>query len=407
MEQFAIPDTNNELYLNEDELRALLAQPVDAEHGDISNGLAGGSRAAEQTSYLDDMFTTGFHRPELLQASCGAPEELQGPFDLVELEPEQNADGSARPELLFQAGGTSGFSFADSDVLSSSLNSTTYSDWARDSVSSASGALMHPSSNSFTNSYLSSSVRSPSTRTGNLGSSSLRNSNGFVPRVREHSMSSSVNDALASASVSKSLSQMTADEKLRRKREFHNAVERRRRELIKQKIKELGKLVPPSLLNYDVNGHQVKLNKGIILNKTQDYISYLSQVLEIQARKKKLLLIKINELKESLGIDQINEARKITDLAVEADNAGSIDPLSREVQLDYNKSHSYIEDSINSKATDKTAENLELPLSESKQALGELDQFLSGDLVEAEDNAQLIFNTESSNPADYLLEFET
>ena len=35
----------------------------------------------------------------------------------------------------------------------------------------------------------------------------------------------------------------------------------------------------------------------------------------------------------------------------------------------------------------------------------ELKEFLSGDLIEAEDNAKLMFGDDNSNPADYLLEF--
>lgn len=54
-------------------------------------------------------------------------------------------------------------------------------------------------------------------------------------------------------------------EKRRRRRESHNAVERRRRDLINEKIRELSQIVP-DLIRDD------KLNKGVILTKSVDYI---------------------------------------------------------------------------------------------------------------------------------------
>lgn len=103
-----------------------------------------------------------------------------------------------------------------------------------------------------------------------------------------------------------STKQLTKEEKLKRRREFHNAVERRRRDLIKERIKELGLLVPPSLLNPQVSAVQAlqknsdhnskeindllasvkvkdtKPNKSTILNKSVDYIIHLKYVLEQQ-----------------------------------------------------------------------------------------------------------------------------
>lgn len=57
-------------------------------------------------------------------------------------------------------------------------------------------------------------------------------------------------------------------EKKRQRRESHNAVERRRRENINERIHELATLLPDSQ-------EAVKLNKGTILRKSVDYIRYL------------------------------------------------------------------------------------------------------------------------------------
>lgn len=117
-----------------------------------------------------------------------------------------------------------------------------------------------------------------------------------------------------------STKQLTKEEKLKRRREFHNAVERRRRDLIKERIKELGLLVPPSMLNPQLcavqtlqrnsrtNSREInellsaikvketKPNKSTILNKSVDYINHLLYVLDEQAKTKKELLDKIKQL---------------------------------------------------------------------------------------------------------------
>ncbi|KAG5519498.1 hypothetical protein PMAC_002126 [Pneumocystis sp. 'macacae'] len=73
-------------------------------------------------------------------------------------------------------------------------------------------------------------------------------------------------------------------EKHRKRRESHNAVERRRRDNINEKIQELATLVSESLFknktgsNSDVknlNNSDFKLNKGEILRKSVDYIRSL------------------------------------------------------------------------------------------------------------------------------------
>lgn len=71
-------------------------------------------------------------------------------------------------------------------------------------------------------------------------------------------------------------------EKRRRRRESHNAVERRRRDTINERINELGTLLPESML--DSNGPN-KPNKGVILKKLVEHIRFLQQEMQTyQAR---------------------------------------------------------------------------------------------------------------------------
>lgn len=118
--------------------------------------------------------------------------------------------------------------------------------------------------------------------------------------------------------------QLTQEEKVKRRREFHNAVERRRRDLIKEKIKELGVLVPPSLLTPQVcavqtllklehlNSKEIKEllaavkvketkpNKATILMSSVDYIRHLKKVSEKQDRRRAQLEREIEDLEKLL-----------------------------------------------------------------------------------------------------------
>ncbi|KAI9312691.1 Myc-type, basic helix-loop-helix domain-containing protein, partial [Dichotomocladium elegans] len=60
-------------------------------------------------------------------------------------------------------------------------------------------------------------------------------------------------------------------EKKRRRRESHNAVERRRRDTINDRIAELATLLP--------DRDAVKMNKGVILKKSVDHIRFLHEKL--------------------------------------------------------------------------------------------------------------------------------
>jgi hypothetical protein len=64
----------------------------------------------------------------------------------------------------------------------------------------------------------------------------------------------------------------TTLEKQRKRRESHNAVERRRRDNINERIAELGQIVP------DAQADSGKPQKGIILKKTTDYIRHLQRM---------------------------------------------------------------------------------------------------------------------------------
>lgn len=127
-------------------------------------------------------------------------------------------------------------------------------------------------------------------------------------------------DAPRKSADAASNKQLTQEEKVKRRREFHNAVERRRRDLIKEKIKELGVLVPPLLLTPQVCAVQTlqkqphlalaeikellasvkvketKPNKATILLTSVDYIRHLQYVLTQQERKRQELEQQIAEI---------------------------------------------------------------------------------------------------------------
>ncbi|KAI0253379.1 helix-loop-helix DNA-binding domain-containing protein [Lactifluus subvellereus] len=124
---------------------------------------------------------------------------------------------------------------------------------------------------------------------------------------------------------------MIANEKRRRRRESHNAVERRRRDNINEKISELATLIPESttqtptspthddvlLGNLIPEGaaqagtgedsgksegageSSVKANKGMILRKSVEYIRYLQQLVMAQANRNRELEDQIGALRTS------------------------------------------------------------------------------------------------------------
>lgn len=328
------------------------------------------------------------------------------------------------------------------DDFSSSLGSSVNSDVFPSSYSS--GLSYQPqtfapsTSQSNAPNYLN-SMRSAgnSLRAGNYLSSSLRQNNSY--------MSNSINNALTPSSVTssvsrntsvsnnnsegmvlspgsgpKTLGQLSTDDKLRRKREFHNAVERRRRELIKEKIKELGNLVPPSLLHYDDKGKKIKANKGTILNKTVEYLYYLKDILDAQDRKKQQLQKKIGEL-ENMSTN-INYNENQTAIVVKSEK--NISPLNDDISQERIIDTRSIPQDVNSSSEqewnrfqhqlhpdiyEQNAQQKHNNLTSYDNGMmnDDLDQFLSGAVIEAEDNAKLMFNDNGTTPADFLLEFDS
>lgn len=291
------------------------------------------------------------------------------------------------------------------DELGSSLGSSLYTEVLTPSYSSSVPYATQPINGP--SAYLSppTGLRSPSSslRAGSYLTGSLRNTSANTPRTRHASISNSVNSGVEGILPGG----VSHEDRLKRKREFHNAVERRRRELIKQKIKELGTIVPPSLLNYDISGKQVKPNKSIILNKTVEYLEYLLQVLESQDRKKIQLLRKLRELNDKgkhmrAQQQQLQQKQKQVqqpDLLT----MGPTPPLNEFDDLPGKIIDTRAKPS-QSPITTNEWDNQEYKLPPTND---DLEQFLSGDLIEAEDNAKLMFGDGDANPADYLLEYDS
>lgn len=75
-----------------------------------------------------------------------------------------------------------------------------------------------------------------------------------------------------------SLDSFLMDDKKRKRRESHNAVERRRRDTINEKINELAHLLPDVVSDMHA-GHQ-KPNKGMILKRSVEYIRHVHGVMK-------------------------------------------------------------------------------------------------------------------------------
>ncbi|CDR41608.1 CYFA0S07e04104g1_1 [Cyberlindnera fabianii] len=164
---------------------------------------------------------------------------------------------------------------------------------------------------------------STSRKSSHLGPSSIQTFNTSQSMASPHSFNdalspySSFNDFKSPRSMAASPAgvgslpkqQLSKEEKLRRRREFHNQVERRRRDLIKEKIKELGQIVPPSLLYVDSDGKEVKASKTVIINKTVEYVVHLHKVMKAQEVRKQALIQKIAELEQ---LPDVNTPRSQT-----------------------------------------------------------------------------------------------
>ncbi|GAV55250.1 hypothetical protein ZYGR_0AS05740 [Zygosaccharomyces rouxii] len=346
---------------------------------------------------------------ELRRESISQPQpqqQQQQQHEPHQQEPQLSELSQQHPQLseFFTRADDTSLSFADD--LGSSLGSSLYTEILTPSYSSS--VPYQPQSFNGPASYLSppTGIRSPSSslRAGSYLAGSMRNTSANTPRTRHASISNSISgEGILPGNVSH-------EDRLKRKREFHNAVERRRRELIKLKIKELGTIVPPSLLNYDINGKQVKPNKSIILNKTVEYLEYLLQVLETQDRKKIQLLKTLQELQDKSKIVKMHQQKQQQEQQQEQQKREQ-PPLMMGPTPSNNEF-----DDLSGRIIDTRAKPTQSPISTASwndsqrnpaPTNDDLQQFLSGDLIEAEDNAKLIFGDGDANPADYLLEFDS
>ncbi|KAJ2851024.1 Cell morphogenesis protein PAG1 [Coemansia brasiliensis] len=87
-------------------------------------------------------------------------------------------------------------------------------------------------------------------------------------------------------------------EKRRRRRESHNAVERRRRDNINDRIHELYELLPESIIDLSV-----KPNKGVILKKSVEYIHQLNQIIHSQN-------LRIQELESGISSSAVGQQQQ-------------------------------------------------------------------------------------------------
>ncbi|KAI8929233.1 helix-loop-helix DNA-binding domain-containing protein [Entophlyctis helioformis] len=92
---------------------------------------------------------------------------------------------------------------------------------------------------------------------------------------------------------------LTVDEKRRRRRESHNAVERRRRDHINEKIQELSNLLPEF-----AGDAQNKPNKGVVLRRSVDYIRHMQLFAAKQMERTMELERVLQKLIEERGIPE-------------------------------------------------------------------------------------------------------
>ncbi|WPK27533.1 hypothetical protein PUMCH_004925 [Australozyma saopauloensis] len=103
---------------------------------------------------------------------------------------------------------------------------------------------------------------------------------------------------------------LTQEEKAKRRREFHNAVERRRRDLIKEKIKILGVLVPPSLLTPQVCATQILQKLSQPLSKELKELIEATKVKEIKPNKASILLTSVDYIRHLHYVIEKQRARR-------------------------------------------------------------------------------------------------
>jgi hypothetical protein len=151
--------------------------------------------------------------------------------------------------------------------------------------------------------------------------------------------------------------QAILNEKRRRRRESHNAVERRRRDNINEKINELSTLLPDCLLDPSAKAEDLqnsadgllsgvgtnaiddetkepggpKANKGIILRKSVEYIRYLQQLVRAQAARNRDLESQLAHYRptDTHGSGQLSNL----DHAVNAGDLTTLSPIDPDDQM--------------------------------------------------------------------------
>lgn len=128
---------------------------------------------------------------------------------------------------------------------------------------------------------------------------------------------------------------LAAAERKRKRRESHNAVERRRRDNINDRIQELSTLIPENFLNEPIIGGSPSLgpmgspppsqtpgtkdgrpNKGTILIKSVEYIKKLQTVIDEQNQREIDMYERLNILERQLGIPETKLETSSAELAL-------------------------------------------------------------------------------------------
>jgi hypothetical protein len=96
-------------------------------------------------------------------------------------------------------------------------------------------------------------------------------------------------------------------EKRRRRRESHNAVERRRRDAINERIGELGSLLPYSIMDED---SKQKASKGCILAKSVEFIRRAQYALQDSIERQERLESALEQMGVDIGSCHLKETLK-------------------------------------------------------------------------------------------------
>jgi hypothetical protein len=141
-----------------------------------------------------------------------------------------------------------------------------------------------------------------------------------------------------------SFRQLALKEKRQKRRESHNAVERRRRDNINEKIQELAAIIPPEFMTPPTAIHgaspphaaspathhapdgTIKHNKGVILRKSVDYIRSLQDVVKESQRRARRLEEEVKRLGgDPKFVDETPPSRRESMSNIEEDDESWLD----------------------------------------------------------------------------------